>query len=382
MDNIKTAVIGAGFMGPTHTEGLRRLGIEVTGILGVDEAESTQAAKSLGLPRAYGSYDEVLADTAVDVVHITTPNRLHFPMARDALNAGKHVLCEKPLAMNTAESAELVALAETTALAAGVNYNIRFNPLNVEMRSRIRDGEIGRIYSVAGSYVQDWLLFEHDYNWRVLAEEGGALRAVADIGTHWLDLVQFLTGRKVTAVCADLNTVHPIRRRPKGEVETFSGKVQRIENTESVRIDTEDCGAILLRLENDGRGVLWVSQVTAGRKNCLRYEIAGSKGACYWDSEKPNEAWLGRRDKANEMLMKDPGLLSASARKYVSYPGGHNEGYPDTFKQCFKAFYGYIAAGDFNAVPEFPTFAEGHHEIVLCEAILKSHEERRWVELD
>jgi predicted dehydrogenase len=380
MQHIKTAVIGAGFMGPVHTEALKRLGVQVIGILGVDDAESQKARAALGLQKAYKNIEEVLADD-VDVVHITTPNKLHYPMAKAALNAGKHVLCEKPLAMNSDESAELVQLAQSTGLVAGVNYNIRFYPLNLQARQKVKTGAVGDIYSVVGSYVQDWLLYPTDYNWRVLAEEGGALRAVADIGTHWLDLVQTITGLKVTAVNADLRTIHPVRKRPTGEVETFSGKVQHIDATEDVNIDTEDCGTIMLKFDNGAIGHLWVSQATAGRKNCLRYEIAGAQSALYWDSEDPNQLWLGYRDKANERLMKDPGLLDETVRPYANYPGGHNEGFPDTFKQCFRAFYSYIANGDKSAKAQFPTFEQGHHEIVLCEAILQSHQQQTWVKI-
>jgi predicted dehydrogenase len=382
MHNIRTAIIGAGFMGPAHTEALRRLGVQVAGILGVNEAESTQAARKLGLPKAYLSFTEVLKDKNVDVVHITTPNRLHFQMARDALKAGKHVLCEKPLAMNTRETQALVDLAKKARLAAGVNYNLRFYPLCLEAREMVKQNRLGAIYSIVGSYVQDWLLYPTDYNWRVLAEEGGALRAVADIGTHWLDMVQNITGLHVTAVCADLLTVHPVRKRPKGEVETFSGKVQKIQATDDVTINTEDGGAILLRFNNGAKGVLWVSQITAGRKNCLRYEIGGAKSALYWDSETPNEIWVGNREKANEKLLKDPGLLSEAVRPYVGYPGGHNEGYPDSFKQCFRAFYNYIIKGDYKAKPDFPTFIDGHREVMLCEAILKSHKKGGWVAVE
>jgi predicted dehydrogenase len=381
MFDIRTAVIGAGFMGPAHTEALRRLGVQVTGILGVDAAESVSAARKLGLPKAYGSFSEVVKDKTVHAVHITTPNRLHFQMARDALKAGKHVLCEKPLAMNTRETAALVKLAGTSGLAAGVNYNMRFYPLALEAREMVRKGRVGEVYSVVGSYVQDWLLYPTDYNWRVVAEEGGALRAVADIGTHWLDLAQSVTGLKVASVCADLATVHPVRRRPKGEVETFSGKVKKVQATEDVAITTEDCGSILLRFDNGARGCVWVSQTTAGRKNCLRFEIAGAKAALYWDSESPNAMWIGSRDKANETLLKDPGLLSDAVRPFVGYPGGHNEGYPDTFKMCFKAFYSFIAKGDFKTPPPFPTFADGHREVALCEAILKSHNKGGWISL-
>ncbi|MDE0312710.1 MAG: Gfo/Idh/MocA family oxidoreductase, partial [Caldilineaceae bacterium] len=263
-----------------------------------------------------------------------------------------------------------------------VNYNMRFYPLNWEVRSMIRSGALGRIHSITGSYVQDWLLYPTDYNWRVLSGEGGKLRAVADIGTHWLDLIQFITGLSVTAVQADLKTVHTTRQRPTGEVETFSAKVQAPDATESIDIETEDSGAALLRFSNGAHGSLWVSQITAGRKNCLRYEIAGSEASVAWNSEQPNELWIGHRNQANQLLLRDPGLVSAAAIAHIGYPGGHNEGYDDSFKHSFKSFYDYIAAGDFTAPQPFPTFADGHKEILLCEAILQSHEHEKWVEID
>jgi predicted dehydrogenase len=374
-------VVGTGVMGPAHTEALRRLGLTVVGILGSSPEKSRRAAAALGLVKGYASFDEVLADPEVQSVHLATPNRLHYGMAKAALLAGKHVLCEKPLAMTSVESAELVELARNSNVAAGVNYNMRFYPLCLETRERIRRGDLGEIYSVQGSYVQDWLLYPTDYNWRVLAEEGGALRAVADIGTHWLDLVQSVTGRAAEAAFADLHTVHSIRRRPRGEVETFSGKVDRPDATDPIAIATEDLGAILLRFQGGARGSLFVSQTTAGRKNCLRFEIAGANGAVAWNSEAPNELWLGHRDQPNELLLKDPGLLSPAIRPYVGYPGGHNEGYPDSFKQCFRAFYDYIRAGDFSAPKPFPTFDDGHREIRLCDAILASHRQQAWVTL-
>ena len=382
MAGIRVAVVGAGFIGPVHVEGLKRGNIDIAGILGVDAAESESAAVSLGLPKAYSSFEEILSDDSVGAVHITTPNRLHFEMAKAVIGAGKHVICEKPLAMDSAESAELVELAKSAGVVAGVNYNIRYYPLCLEAADIVGRGDLGEVFSVCGSYVQDWLLYENDYNWRVLAEEGGELRAIADIGTHWLDLIHNITGLEVAAVCADLCTVHPVRQRPLGEVQTFKGKEDTAEvATEGIDVTTEDYGCVMIRFVNGGRGCLWVSQVTAGRKNCLRYEIAGSKSALSWCSERPNDLWIGRREKANEVLMRDPSLVSSRAARAISYPGGHNEGFGDTFKQCFRAFYDYIEAGDFTAEATFPTFADGHREIVLCEAILKSHRENKWVDL-
>ena len=381
MYDLGVVVVGTGFIGPVHIEALRRIGAQVIGVCDVVQDKAKQIAADWGLPRAYFSLDEVLADPEVQVVHLCTPNRLHYGQAKAALQAGKHVLCEKPLAMNTTESAELVALADACGLVGAVDYNLRFYPLAIEARDMIQRGDVGEVFSVCGSYVQDWLYLPTDYNWRVLAEEGGQLRAIADIGTHWLDLVHAITGLEIEAVCADLKTVHPVRQRPKGEVETFAGKVQKIIATEPVDITTEDYGCVMIHFTGGARGVLWCSQVTAGRKNCLRFEIAGSKCALAFESESPNQMWIGHRERPNEWLLRDPGLVSEAARKAITYPGGHNEGFPDTLKQGFKALYDYLAAGDLAAPRPFPTFADGHREVLLCEAILKSHREQRWVSL-
>jgi len=379
MYNIGAAVVGAGFIGPVHVEALRRLGVTVTGILGCDQDESLSAQKRLGLPKAYSSYEELLSDPAVNAVHLAVPNVLHYQMARQALLAGKHVMCEKPLAMNSQQSAELVELARSTRLAAGVCYNIRFYPLNLHARQMVANGELGQIYAVNGSYVQDWLLYPTDYNWRVLAEQGGQLRAVADIGTHWMDLICSITGLEVEEVLADLYTVHKVRQRPTGEVETFTGKLKTEQQTVEVPITTEDYGCVMFRFRGGARGSLHVSQVTAGRKNCLRYEISAARCALAWNSQSPNVLWIGRRDGPNQQLIRDPALLEDLARSFTDYPGGHNEGFPDTFKQCFRAFYQYITAGDWSAPPLFPTFADGHREVLLCESILESHRQQRWI---
>jgi len=373
------AVAGTGFIGPVHVEALRRLGLNVTGILGSSPAKSRAAAHSLGLGRGYESFGALLEDAGVQAVHLAVPNRFHYAMARDALQAGKHVMCEKPLAMTSRESADLVKRAAASGRQAGVCYNIRYYPLNLHAREMVRSGDLGKVHSAVGSYVQDWLLFDTDYNWRVLADHGGELRAVADIGTHWMDLVLSITGLQVEAVFADLKTVHDKRKRPRGEVETFRAGSSSRDDLEEVAIATDDCGAVLFRFEGGGRGILWVSQTTAGRKNCLRYEISGSEKALAWNSEAPNDLWVGRRRAANEKLIRDPALLGETAGPYADYPGGHNEGFPDTFKQCFRAFYRCV--DDPKAPVFYPTFQEGHREIELCEAVLKSHREERWVAL-
>ena len=337
MAGTAAALVGTGFIGPVHVEALRRLGRPIAGVLASSPEKGRRAAESLGLGKAYASYAELLADPDVGSVHITAPNRFHFEQARLALQAGKHVICEKPLAMNAQESAELVALAAQAPVVAAVCYNVRFYPLCLEARERIAAGDLGEIYHVTGSYVQDWLLYETDFNWRVQAEEGGALRAVADIGTHWLDLVQSITGLAVNEVCADLKTVWPVRRRPPGGVETFSGKLGSSTATEAVTVTTEDYGSVLLHFGGGARGGFTVSQVSAGRKNCLRFELAGAKGLLAWNSERPNElaGWDTATGRTSCSCVTPASSCGPRCAPYASYPGGHNDGFPDTFKQLF-----------------------------------------------
>jgi predicted dehydrogenase len=333
--------------------------------------------KSLNLERAYTSLDELAADATVDVVHLCTPNHLHFDHAGRLLRAGKHVLCEKPLTMDSAESELLVALTRETGKVGGVAYNLRYYPLCQEARALVENGAIGQPKLVHGSFLQDWLLYPSDWNWRLDPKLGGQLRAISDIGTHWLDLVTWITGCKVTEVCADLVTVVPIRQKPRGRVETFQKADPA--NADPVPIETDDYGSVLFHLEGDLSGVMTVSQVSAGRRARLWFEIDGTEGSLAWNSEEPGTLWIGRRNRANEELPKDPALLSPQARRYAAYPGGHAEGYPDTFVQLFRDFYGYIEAGDLKAPRTFPTFETGNDEMVLCEAIEQSSRTRAWV---
>jgi predicted dehydrogenase len=378
---IGVGVAGTGFIGPAHIEGLRRNGIHVLGLAENTKEKAQQKAADLGIPRLYGSLDDMLADPDIDVVHLATPNYLHHPHAKAALLAGKHVVCEKPLAMTSEQSSELLKLAEEKKLVNAVNFNIRMYPLAQQARSMVQGGELGDIFILQGSYLQDWLLLPTDWNWRLEPDLGGTLRAVGDIGTHWLDLITFITGLHVEAVYADFKTFHPIRKKPARPVETFTGKMLQPSDYVDQPIYTEDYATVLLHFEKGARGVLTVSQVSSGRKNRLFYEINGSKSSLAWDSERPNELWIGHRSDPNQILMKDPSLLSPEARAVASYPGGHNEGFPDTFKQLCAKVYNYILAGDASQPPDFPTFADGHYELQLCEAIERSAREKAWVEV-
>jgi len=377
--NLRAAVIGAGFVGRAHIEALRRLAVPIQGVLGSSSARAQSASRALGIARAYQSLDELLSDASVDVVHICTPNHLHFPETKSAMEAGKHVMCEKPLAMNPKETAALVQMAREHGRVGAVTYNLRYYPLCQEAHALVKRGAIGKPQIVHGTYLQDWLLYPTDWNWRLDPALGGAMRAVADIGTHWLDLITWITGQKLKELCADLATVIPVRQRPKGPVETFAKTTDAA--AEPVSMSTDDYGSILLHFDGGLRGVLTVSQVSAGRKNRLWFEIDGSEGSLAWDQEQPNILWMGGRKEANRYLIKDPSLMSPEARGYAAYPAGHAEGYPDTFLQLFRDLYGYIAAGDFKAPRPFPTFESGHYEVQLCELIGLSSKERRWVEV-
>jgi predicted dehydrogenase len=401
VEELKAAVVGTGFIGAVHVDAVRRLGVEVLGVVG----SSPERARAKELGPVYESYEALLADERVDIVHVTTPNYLHFSQVRDALAAGKHVVCEKPLVTTPAESAELVGLAERAGLVHCVNFHNRFYPLVQEMRERVRAGELGDVWGVHGGYLQDWLARPTDWNWRLEPEKAGELRTVGDVGTHWLDTAQFVTGLRVTEVLADLATVIPVRRRPRGAVETFasaqdpagakrtpSGVLARSgpanadphpadDEREEVEVTTEDAAYILLRFENGARGSLVLSQVSMGRKNSLRLEVDGSEAALAWDSERHEELWIGRRDGPNEVLLRNAALMHGAAAARSHLPVAHAEGFGDVFRELYRAVYADVARGEPSDETDYPTFRDGHVEHLLLEAVSRSNRERRWVEV-
>ena len=376
MSRPRAAVVGTGFIGTVHIEALRRLGIEVVGVVG---STPERARSKPGLPEPFQSFEAMLADRRVDVVHLTTPNYLHHGQVVDALAAGKHVVCEKPLAMTSEQSRELVDLAGGSGLVHCTNFNIRFYPQAQQARALVRDGRVGEVWNIHGGYLQDWLLLPTDWNWRLEPEKGGELRAVGDIGSHWLDLAQFVAGARVVELFADLATTIPVRRRPVGEVETFAGTVEA--DREDATVETEDVAHILVRFEGGARGSAVISQVSAGRKNALRLEVDGSRGALAWDSERPEELWLGYRDRANERALRDPAVLAPDVAERTSLPAGHAEGFGETFKELYRAVYRAVEAGEMPPAPDFPTFRDGHWVNVLADAVALSNRERRWVEV-
>jgi predicted dehydrogenase len=376
---IGAAVIGSGFIGTVHVEALRRIGVRVMGVLGSSAERSEESAAALDLPRGYASLDDLLADGDVDAVHVTSPNQLHHPQVLQILGTGRHVICEKPLAMTSAESAELVTVARASGLVNAVNFNLRFYPLNQHVSELIRSDGIGGVRLVTGRYFQDWLLLDTDWNWRLEKAQGGALRAVGDIGSHWLDLTSFMTGLRVKAVLADLTTFIPVRRKPAGSVLTFA--TERAADTIPVEIDTEDVALLLLRYEGGARGSVAVSQLSPGRKNSLAYEVDGTEAAVAWDSETPEQLWIGHRDRPNEVLIRNPALMNATGRAAARLPGGHVEGFADTFGAAFSAVYDDIAAGKPSASPRYATFADGDEEMRIGDAVLESARTGRWVDV-
>jgi predicted dehydrogenase len=375
LSELRAGVVGTGFIGAVHVESLRRLGVDVVGIVG----SSPERARAKALAPVISSYEALLADEGVDVVHLTTPNHLHYEQVKQALSAGKHVVCEKPLAMTSEQSGELVELAAKSGLVHCTNFNIRFYPQVQQARALVADGAVGAIWNVHGGYLQDWLLLPTDWNWRLEPEKGGVLRAVGDIGSHWLDLVQFVTRARVTSLLADLATTIPVRKRPAREIETFAA-ADDVERHDA-EMTTEDLAHILLRFEDGARGSAVVSQVSAGRRNSLRFEIDGARGALAWDSERHEELWRGHRGKPNELLLRDPALFAPEARGRTALPAGHAEGFAETFKELYRAVYTAVASGGPADEPDYPTFEDGHWENVLADAVAASDRERRWVEV-
>jgi predicted dehydrogenase len=379
MKTLKTAIFGTGFMGRVHLEAVQRVeSVEAAAIFG----RNTQALQSLStgfsVPKSNSDYREILRDSSIDAVHICTPNAQHFSMAKEALQAGKHVLCEKPLTTTVEEADELVSLAARQGLRNCVCHNLRYYPMVQQMRRLREAGELGEILVVQGTYSQDWLLHDTDWNWRVDASAAGASRCMGDIGSHFFDMAEHVTGLRVTSLCADLQTFHATRKQPKHSVETFANKLMGPEDYIETPVTTEDFGAVVFRMGNRTRGSMTASQVSAGRKNGLSIEIYGTKSSVAWNQERPDELWQGHRDTPNSISVKDPSLLLPGARGYADLPGGHSEGYDDTFKQVFRRFYRSISE---SATPEYPQFVDGLRQMVILKSVLDSSKKRAWVDV-
>ncbi|HJC80999.1 MAG TPA: Gfo/Idh/MocA family oxidoreductase [Candidatus Mediterraneibacter excrementipullorum] len=380
---LNVAIVGAGFIGPIHLENARRtFEADVTALVGYTIEEAKEKAQMYSVPRYYDNIDEMLEDDSIDIVHICSPNYLHYEMAKKVLLANKHCVCEKPLTLTAEEAKELISLAREKNLVTAVHFNVRYYPLVRHAKEMVRHGDLGRLLSVTGSYLQDWLLLQTDYSWRLESSVSGKTRAIGDIGSHWMDLTEYVSGLKITEVFADFATFHKTRKKPKKPMETWSSKILTNDDYQEVPVDTEDYASVLVHYDNGAQGVFTVNQMAAGHKNRVYFEIDGTGSSVIWNSERPNEITVGHREKGNEVIIKDPALVYPEARELISYPGGHNEGFADTSKHLFKEVYDYILAGDYTKTPSFPTFLDGYREVILCAAICESAETGQWVKVE
>jgi predicted dehydrogenase len=384
MSKIRVGIVGMGFIGVSHIEAIRRIGFtELKAVADVNFALAKSKADEYGVEKCYADIDELINDPDIDVIHNCTPNHLHLEVNEKIIRAGKHVFSEKPLAKTSLESAQMVELLKQYPdTVAGVNFCYRMNPLMQEAKKRISEGDIGKPYLVHGSYLQDWLLYENDYNWRIEPEFTGLSRCVADIGSHWMDLAQTLIDSRIIEVCANVVTALPIRKKPKTQVETFATNVEDVEYEEK-KVATEDYAGVLVKFENGASGVFQCSEISAGRKCFLNIEINGSKASYYWNQETSDQMWKGNRDTNNELVMRNPNLMAKDARKYTYLAAGHPEGWNDALKNNLIAYYSFIRDGKKHGTDkaDFATFDDGHYIMKLTEAIIKSGIEKRWVDI-
>jgi predicted dehydrogenase len=372
--SLRAGVIGAGFIGRVHGRSIRVAGGRVAGVAASSAERAEAARRELDADRGFASGEELIADDGIDVVHICTPNHLHLPLAMAALEAGKHVVCEKPVALDAAGAARLVAAARASGRIATVPFAYRYYPTVREARARVRSDTLGELQLIYGGYLQDWLLEPSDDNWRVDAELGGSSRAFADIGSHWCDLVEFVSGQRIARVTARTRVAHAERSRSGAR--SFDRAAG--DGGERRSVETEDVATVLFETDAGVSGTLVVSQVSAGRKNQLWFELSGSSEALAFDQERPETLWVGRRSGA-EAVPRDFGTLAPAAAAYVTLPGGHPQGYHD----CFDAFVAetYAAIGAGEPVEGLPTLADGERAARLTEAVLESARTRGWVEV-
>jgi predicted dehydrogenase len=384
MNKIKVGIIGTGYIGDSHIETIRRIGqLELIAVADVNYQLAKSKADVFGVEKCYRSVDELIVDKDIQVIHNCTPTNLHLEINEKIIRADKHVFSEKPLGKTSAESAKMVELLKGYPdTVAGVNFCYRMNGLIQDTKNRIAAGEIGKPYLVHGVYLQDWLLYETDYNWRIEPEYTGVSRCVGDIGSHWMDLAQTVTGSKIVEVCANTVIALPVRKKPAGQVETFA--VNANQNYTDVKVETEDYAGVLLKFANGASGVFQCSEISAGRKCFIDIEIDGSKASFQWQHQTSDQMWKGNRDSNNEQIMRNPNLMTPGAKKYAHLAAGHPEGWNDAFKNNLDAYYGFILEHKKMGIDpcDFATFEDAHYLMRLTEAVIKSGKERRWVSVD
>lgn len=385
MRRIKIGIIGAGFVGPIHIESVRRLGfVDVVAIAEITQQKANEVAEKFGISKAYGDWKDLVSDSEIEVVHVTCSNELHYQISKACIQAGKNVVCEKPLTLNMNEAKELVELAKERNVVNATTFNMGFYPLVKEAKELIARGELGKIFLVVGRCSQDWLSKDTDYNWRVESKYQGKSRVISDLGSHWIQMVQMILDRRIMSVYGDKTIFIPVRKKPTIEIPTFSEQELKPGEYEELIVDTEDHATILMKFEGGAKGVFIASQVCPGRKNILEWEINGSEKSIAWQQEDPNQLWIGNRSKPNEILMRDPSLLSDKVRQYAPSPGGLAEGYVDSWKNILGKLYDYIRKEGHlkDLKPEYPTFEEGYRNMIVIDSVLQSIEKDKWIDID
>ncbi|HDT13561.1 MAG TPA: Gfo/Idh/MocA family oxidoreductase [Candidatus Aminicenantes bacterium] len=380
MKTIKVGLIGAGYIGKVHLEMLRRLaGVEVVAVADTNTRLARSAAGAFGIAKVYDSADALIDDPGVEVVHDCAPNNVHFDINGRAIRAGKELLSEKPLALDSRESAALVELAGRHGTLTAVDFCYRYYPVVQEAAARRKRGDLGEVRAFVGHFLQDWLFLETDYTWRLDPKVAGKANVVADLGSHWFDLVQFVTGQRIVEIMAELHTCLPKRRKPKAGALSFGAGAGQ--DTEDVAVTLDDYASVFLRLENGARGSFTTCQAAAGRKVDIELQVFGSRESYAWSHIHPNALWIGHREKGNETFYESPLLQAEGTRKYAALPTGHPTGYHDAIFNLFRDYYEALAAKRAGKPYEatFPDFRTGHEMMCVIDAAVESHRSGRWV---
>ncbi len=378
---LRIGVIGIGFIGKQHIEAIRRIpGTEVAAVADNNAEMAKAVSEQMNVPIYYSDYRELLKDETIDIVHNCTPSAMHYAINKAIIESGKHVYCEKPLTLNSNESKELVLLAQEKGVAAGANFNYRHNAMVREMHERVKNESIGKVLLVHSQYLQDWLLYDTDYDWRLDPKIGGESRAVADIGSHCFDILQYILDKKIISVYANLITVYPVRKRTGKSGGTYSAAQDK--EMEEVNIPSEDAAFIMVKFEGGTQGLVNLSQVAAGKKNGLAVTISGSAAALELEQERADKLWVGHRDSGNEEIYAAPQFLTGDAKRYAQLPNGHSLGWTDAFKAAINSYYDSIKNGSFLEEKQgYATFSEGHYIMKLVEACLASNKSKTWIDI-
>jgi len=378
---VNVGLIGTGYIGPIHLNALARIGgVRVKRVADVNGELARRAAADYNVEQWGTDWREVVRDPGIDVIHNCTPNKYHFQINREALNQGKQVFTEKPLCLDLREADELVELAEKKKAVTGIGFCYRYYPAVQEMAARVRRGDAGAVRLATGTYFQDWLSKETDWTWRLLPSESGESSITADLGSHWFDLVQFVTGLEVRQVIGDLATLIPVRKRPRRQVLAFeqAGAAE----SEEVKVELEEYSAVLFHLSNGAPGSFTTAQVCNGRKSDTEFQIYGSQCSYAWNHKEATMLWIGHRDRPNEVLVENAALQDPSTARYATLPAGHPQGYHDAMMNMFRDYYEDLGGGPKGPRPAArATFATGRVEMKILAAILASHREKRWVEV-